>query len=176
MTIIRVCDFSTKELGGGTILDLGVYTIQFASLVFNGERPESIAASGHKNEDGVDMSMSATLSYKNGRTATIATNGAVALPNEAIVCGTKGMIKVPSFWCPTRVELPSGVFESTLPDAKHKFNYINSAGLRYEAAEVRACLKANKRESQKVTHAESLLIAEIEDELRRQIGVVYAVD
>jgi len=167
---------TTKELGGGTILDLGVYTIQFASFVFDGEKPTSITAAGHLNEEGVDMSMSATLLYKNGRMATIMTNAMATLPNEGIIVGTKGIIRVPQFWCPTRVELPSGTFEAPLPEAKLKFNYVNSAGLRYEAAEVRACLKANKRESEIVKHSDSLLIAEIEDELRRQIGVVYEAD
>ena len=174
MFIVNI--FSSKEQGGGTILDLGVYTIQFASFAFDDEKPQSIKASGHLNENGVDMTMSATLLYDNNRVATIATNAFVAMPNEGIIVGTKGTIRVPEFWCPTKCELPSGTFEAPLPEGPCEFNFINSAGLRFEAAEVRACIKAGKKESTKVTHKASLLIAEIEDELRRQIGVVYDVD
>ncbi|XP_012263314.1 trans-1,2-dihydrobenzene-1,2-diol dehydrogenase-like [Athalia rosae] len=166
-----------NELGGGTILDLGVYTIQFASFIYNGDKPTSIKSSGHLNENGIDTSMSATLTYDGGRTATILTHAVVSLPNEAFVIGTKGTLRVPQFWCPTKLVLPSGQERSlTLPEGAHRFNFCNSAGLRYEAAEVRRCLKAGLKESPFVTHEESLAIAMIEDELRRQIGVVYSED
>lgn len=133
-----------KELGGGTILDIGVYCLQFASLVYNNEVPESIKAAGLLNENGIDMSVSASLLYKGNRTATIVTHALVDLPNEAYICGTKGMIKVPNFWCPTKVELPSGIVEVSLPKIKHEINFINSAGLSYEAAEARDCILKGK--------------------------------
>lgn len=106
--------------------------------------PEDIKAAGFVNENGVDMSMSATLLYKGNRTATIMAHALVDLPNEACVCGTKGMIKVSNFWCPTTVELPSGIVNVPLPKLKHEINFINSAGLRYEAAEARACIQKGK--------------------------------
>ncbi|CAL1688862.1 unnamed protein product [Lasius platythorax] len=166
----------TKELGGGTILDLGVYCLQFVCLAYDNEMPESIKASGVLNENGVDMSMSATLLYKGNRTATIVTQALVNLPNEAYICGTKGMIRVPSFWCPTTVDLPSGKLNFPLPPLKQKINFINSAGLSYEAAEARACILKGLIESPKMTHDTSLLLARLEDELRRQLDVVYPQD
>lgn len=63
-----------------------------------------------------------------------------------------------------------------LPEAKQKFNHFNSAGLRYEAEETRKCIRAGKIESENVSHNESLIIARIEDEIRRQIGVKYPED
>ncbi len=83
-----------KELGGGTILDLGVYTINIVEQVFNGEMPEKISAVGNLNADGVDLNCSAVLKFKNGRTATISTHSQIVLPNEAHIVGTKGTIKV----------------------------------------------------------------------------------
>jgi len=83
-----------KALGGGTILDLGVYTINIVEQVFNGEMPEKINAVGNLNADGVDLNISAALKFKNGRTATISTHSVVSLPNEAQIVGTKGIIKV----------------------------------------------------------------------------------
>lgn len=53
---------------------------------------------------------------------------------------------------------------------------MNSCGLRYEADEVRKCIRDDKFESDFVTHNESLLIAHIEDEIRKQLGVVYSMD
>lgn len=63
-----------------------------------------------------------------------------------------------------------------LPEAKLEFNYMNSCGLRYEADETRKCIRAGKTESEHVSHNESIIIARIEDEIRRQIGVKYPED
>lgn len=137
--------YRLKELGGGTILDLGIYCLQFVSLVYGNEMPESIKASGFLNESGVDVSMSATLTYKGNRTATIMTHALTQLPNEAIICGSKDMIKVPdNFWCPTKLLRPSSTVEVSLPELKHETNFTNSAGLSYQADEVRNCLMKGK--------------------------------
>lgn len=63
-----------------------------------------------------------------------------------------------------------------LPAAKYEFNFHNSAGLRYEAEEVRKCIRANQLQSEHVSHNDSLIIAHIETEIRKQIGVVYPED
>lgn len=70
-----------KELGGGTVLDLGVYTIQFAQLIFGGETPV-VTAAGHLGPGGCDLSASMTLTYPSGGTASLATHSEVQLPNE----------------------------------------------------------------------------------------------
>lgn len=67
--------------------------------------------------------------------------------------------------------------EWPLPEPKlGKFNFTNSAGLRYEAQEIRRCIRTGLTECPSVTHADSLSIARIEDEIRRQIGAKFAVD
>lgn len=63
-----------------------------------------------------------------------------------------------------------------LPEAQHAFNFTNSCGLRYEAEEVRKSIRSGQIESEIVPHNESLLIARIEDEIRKQIGVQYPED
>jgi len=166
-----------KEMGGGTILDIGIYNVQFATLIFGTEKPEKIVAGGHLNSDGVDESTSATLVYKNGRTATLVTHGRVRLPNEAHVVGTKGTIKVPMrFWCPTELETPSGIEKFELPSSDKTFNYSNSVGLCYEADEVRKCMQAGRIESSLMTLDESLAMAGIMEDIRKQVGVVYPQD
>lgn len=166
-----------KELGGGTTLDLGVYVLQFAQLVFGPSAPESVVAQGYLNENGVDTSTSVTLKYKGGKTATLNTHSKVKLPNEAYVIGTKGTIKViEPFWCPTTITTPEKTKEFILPTASKPFNFTNSAGLRYEAMEVRRCLRQDLLESPKITHEDSIILAQLEDEIRRQLGVVYDQD
>lgn len=93
-TMHPILIFRTKELGGGTVIDMGTYCCQFASLVFSGLTPEKIIASGHLNSSGADDSSSATIIYPNGKTATLVTHSQVNFPCEALAIGTKGTLKV----------------------------------------------------------------------------------
>ena len=119
-----------------------MYGIQFACLIFDDEMPRTVRAAGCLNEEGVDQSVSTTFLYDGNRTATIVTHSLVDLQNEAYVVGTEGTIKVPNFWCPTTIELPTGKINVSLPETNGEFNFINSVGLSYEAEEVRNCILA----------------------------------
>ncbi|XP_047003509.1 trans-1,2-dihydrobenzene-1,2-diol dehydrogenase-like [Schistocerca americana] len=165
-----------REFGGGSILDLGVYCLQFALFIFGPVHPKEIVAAGELNENGCDRNMACVLKYEGGKTAVLSSNARVTLPNEAYIVGTKGSIKLPSFWCPTSLSTPEKNYDFMLPTASKPFNFNNSAGLRYEAMEVRKCLKEGLLESPKMTHAESLLLAELEDKLRHIIGVKFDQD
>jgi len=167
----------SKEHAGGSVLDIGTYTSQLASLVFGGERPLKILASGHLNEEGVDESSSTTLIYSRGRTATLITHIRIVLPNDAYVVGTKGTIKLANpFWSPTKIETPSGEFEYPLPKTDKKINFWNTQGLAYQCDEVRRCIQNGLLESPVVSHEESVILAEIRESTRRQIGVKYPQD
>lgn len=63
------------KMGGSILLDLGVYTLNFADIVFGGEKPESIHASGHLFGTGVDHTVSVTMLYSNKRTAQLLCTG-----------------------------------------------------------------------------------------------------
>ncbi|XP_076061019.1 trans-1,2-dihydrobenzene-1,2-diol dehydrogenase-like [Oratosquilla oratoria] len=168
---------SKKELGGGAILDLGIYPVQFASLVMGSEKPLAICTGGHLNKNGVDETSSTTLVYSKGRVATVNCSMRCELPNVGIVVGTKGSIEVPyPMWCPTSLTSPSGTFSSPFPKTDQEFNFVNSQGLMYESAEVRRCLQQGLLESPRVPHDETLLIAEILEDMRKQVGVHYEQD
>lgn len=85
---------SAKELGGGTILDLGVYCLQFSQFVLKGLHPEKVIASGHLNKYGTDSDASVILKYPEGKTTVFSTSAVVDLPNEAVVVGEKGILRV----------------------------------------------------------------------------------
>jgi dihydrodiol dehydrogenase / D-xylose 1-dehydrogenase (NADP) len=80
------------------------------------------------------------------------------------------------FWCPTELEIPSGVLKFDLPTTEKEFNYANSVGLCYEADEVRRCIQAGLTESEGMSLDETLVVAEIMEEIRKQLGVVYPQD
>lgn len=75
-------------------------------------------------------------------------------------------------------DIDSNLKEWPLPKTNHAGKYVfhNSAGLRYEAEEMRRCINEGLVECPTVTHEESLIIARIEDEIRRQIGVQFPQD
>lgn len=80
-------------MGGGTVLDLGVYTIQVSQWAFR-EPPKSIKATGELNEEGCDLAMKAELTYPNGGKSFIETSAKSVLDNTATIIGTKGQITV----------------------------------------------------------------------------------
>nr|CAD7457119.1 unnamed protein product [Timema tahoe] len=177
---------SLKELGGGSVLDIGVYVLQLAVLVFGPVIPEKILATGALNKEGVDSSVAAILNYGAGKMAMLSTHTKTTFPNEAIIVGTKGTIKIHSpFWCPTTIETPTKKSEFPVPPCSKTFNHINSSALSYEAQEVRRCLLQGNWhitrmgrliESPKMSHAESLVLAELEDKLRAAVGTRYPQD
>lgn len=82
-----------KSLGGSTILDIGVYLLQFAQYVFKDE-PMKVSAHGELNEDGVDIVDTVVLEYSNGRRAVLNAHAKVRLLNSATVAGVKGRASV----------------------------------------------------------------------------------
>lgn len=88
-------------MGGGSLLDLGIYTIQFCQLVFQKE-PISIKATGTLNDDGIDMEMEAELDYGNNQVGKIKTSFLEHITNSAKIVGTKGIMtvskKMSKFW------------------------------------------------------------------------------
>lgn len=86
-------------------------------------------------------------------------------------------VQLPQFWSPTTlIDIDGSEKNWPLPAAKYDFNFNNSCGLRYEAEEVRKVLRANQTQSEHVTHNESLTIARVQDEIRKQIGVKFPED
>ncbi|XP_061524694.1 trans-1,2-dihydrobenzene-1,2-diol dehydrogenase-like [Phycodurus eques] len=166
-----------KELGAGTTLDLGIYPLQFAIMVYGGEKPESIKATGVCTETGVDETVAVTLKFSKGRMAVITSSSGLELDNDAVIMGTEGKIRIPAhMWCPTSVLVNGKESQYPVPEPYLPLNFLNSTGLRYEAEAVRQCLLKGLKESSVMSHADSLLLAEVEDEVRMQVGVVYSQD
>ncbi|KAM4650883.1 trans-1,2-dihydrobenzene-1,2-diol dehydrogenase-like isoform 1-T1 [Discoglossus pictus] len=166
-----------KELGGGALLDIGCYCIQFALMAFNGEKPESVAAKGFLYETGVDETVTIILQYPEKRQAILTCTIMANLPNQAVISGSKGIIQIPSFmWCPTSIILNGKETKYPLPPTTKSLNFNNSTGLSYEAEHVRQCLLKGLKESPIMSLADSQLLANIMDEVRKQLGVKYSQD
>nr|XP_020648328.1 trans-1,2-dihydrobenzene-1,2-diol dehydrogenase-like [Pogona vitticeps] len=166
-----------KELGGGALLDIGLYCVQLACMVFPGEKPESILASGFLYKTGVDKMASVILNYSGQRQAVLTYTMAATLPNRAVICSTEGLIEIPGcFWCPTELVVNGQKEEFPLPSTSQKLNFGRTIGLSYEAEHVRQCLLQGLKESPIMSHTDSELVHSILDEVRRQLGVSLAQD
>ncbi|MGV2940546.1 Gfo/Idh/MocA family protein [Mesobacillus sp. LC4] len=154
-------------LGGGALLDVGIYPVTFASMIF-GTKPDKILSTAHIGETGVDEQFSILMSYPDGKTATL--NGAfrVDLTNEAYILGTEGHIRIPSFH-----SAKSAFLYKNGEEAEAFNDDRQSAGYAFEIEEVGRCLNQGLLESPVVPLDESLEIMKLMDEIRGQWGLKY---
>ncbi|EDO34340.1 predicted protein [Nematostella vectensis] len=175
MSVQRVLD---PNLGGGALLDVGIYCLTLIDMVYGGEMPESICASGAKTKSGVDKTVCVSMKYSNGRMAQFTASIDVPLPNTGLISGTKGSINICSpFWSSEKIMFSDGSVEDyLLPPSVMPLNFKNSTGMRYEIEGVRECLLAHQAQSLVIPHSTTERILGYMDEIRKQIGVVFPKD
>jgi predicted dehydrogenase len=159
---------ASPHLAGGSLLDLGVYPLSFASMVLGPF--DSVSATGHLTDEGVDAQVAVTVTRDGERLGLVASSMVTKTPTTAAVMGRSARLEIRgSFYSPQPVRLltPRGEqLDSYEPD-------VREHGFRYEAAEVARCLSEGALESPLLPHAETLAVMEAMDEVRRQVGVRY---
>jgi len=159
------------DLGGGSLLDVGVYVISFASMIYHKSPVETVGVS-HIGDWGSDEQGIAILKYSNGEIADLSFALRTAAVNEAYVFGTEGYIKIEDvFAVPTRASLVINKLEAEVLEEPIICNALN-----YEAEEVMRCLKAGLKESPLMPLDESIQIMEIMDNIRKPWGLFYSND
>jgi predicted dehydrogenase len=103
-----------RELGGGGLMDVGCYCINFSRFVA-GEEPREVHASAHMHERGVDDLVVATLKFPSGVVASFTCGMSVHADNTAYVCGSDGYIEVPVPWKPPSQQAAYTIARSTPP-------------------------------------------------------------
>jgi predicted dehydrogenase len=155
-----------RELGGGALLDLGVYPVQLCSLVLG--PPDRIVAQGAVGNAGVDEQVAAVLHGPGGKLGLVSASIRVGTACTARISGTEGWIDLPAFMhCPNSitVQSPSGRDEI---DASYDGN-----GLRFQVEEVHRCLAAGLTESPVMSLDESIGLATTLDAIGASIGTGY---
>jgi predicted dehydrogenase len=160
-------------LGGGTLLDIGIYNVFIALSVMG--KPDEIEASMTPAYTGVDEQCAITFNYKNGGMAQLFSTFSSNLATEADINGTKGRIRLTSrFYEPsTQVEYYPGRVDSKtiLP-----FDKDPGWGYHYEIRHVHECLRQRLTESPVMTFSDSLLMMNTLDEIRAKAGIKYPAD
>lgn len=152
---------------GGALLDVGIYPVSFASLVF-GRQPERIDSIAHIGETGVDEHNAMLFAYPDGKTATLQSAVQLQLVNDCHISGTRGNIRIPLFWMARSAELETENGET------ERFAYNGDRiGYAFEAEEAGRCLREGLTESPDMPLDETLAIMRTMDALRRQWGLRY---
>jgi predicted dehydrogenase len=153
------------ELGGGALLDLGVYVVSFASMVLG--PPDRIVAMADPAFTGVDAQTSMVFGYVGGAQAVLTCTLRADSPTRASIVGTDARIEVEgNFYAPTAVTLVPRSGRPTRLQPTHRGH-----GLRHQADEVARCLAAGLLESSVMPLAESITIIETMDRVRAQAAI-----
>ena len=165
-------------LGGGALLDMGIYALTFAHL-FLGE-PAQVAATAALSPAGADLNLALSLGYGNGAVASLTSTMTAWSPRTASVATDRGRIDLPApFHHPTTVTWTPQDADPDLglpsePQQVHE-DLIGS-GLAHEALEVVRCLRTGEVESPLVPLDETVELMALMDRIRAEIGVRYAAD
>lgn len=158
------------DLGGGALLDIGVYIVSFASFII-GQQPTKIEGGAAMGETGVDEQAVMAFGYEDGgQVAALTCAIRARTPHEATIIGTDGWIRLPSFWCGTKAIITRGNNEEII-----ELPYDGN-GYNYEAEEVARCVREGKTESGIMPLDETLSVMNTLDRIRVHWDFKYPMD
>jgi predicted dehydrogenase len=157
------------DLGGGALLDLGIYPVSFAWDVLG--KPTSVTAiSTAAASTGVDRQTAILLGYPDGQQAVLHTALDTLGPNRATVIGTLGRIEIDSVWyTPTSFT----VYDEEGTVVEQYDQPVISRGMQFEAIALERIVASGALEAAELPPSETVAIMETLDEIRRQIGLSY---
>ena len=162
--IPRVID---PALGGGALLDLGVYPVSFAHLVLG--TPTKITASAIMSNHGVDAQTSAIFDYASGAQAIINATMIAQTPCRAVISGLWGRLEIDrTFYSPTNMRVV--LFDGTL--TQYPSTYLGQ-GLREQAVEMARVVAAGELESPLMPWDQTIAVMKTMDEIRQQISLRF---
>ncbi len=158
-------------LAGGCLLDLSVYTLNFASMVF-GDDIKRFSASCVMTDTGVDGQDSIMVEYKDGRMANLFTTMYTLTNRMGLICGTEGFIEVQNINNPEEIRVYSP--DRTGPALMKTLKVPEQiSGYEYEVLASMKAIGEGRTECPEMPHAETIQIMCQMDEIRRQLGIVY---
>lgn len=155
------------DLAGGALLDLGVYCVALASMIFG--KPNAISSTVKIADTGVDERSTVVFEYDHGKTAILFQALDLKTPNEALIVGTDGSIKIHSVWMSgsTYTIKENNGSENTFHVDTHENGFV------YQIMAVHESLEAGQTQCDKMCLDETLAIAETMDALRSQWHLKY---
>ena len=158
-----------KENGGGSLLDVGVYALNFSQWYLGNDIEEINAQSAVYN--GVDSHTCALIKYKSGAIADLSSAILLRKPNEGFVYGTKGYAYLKRFYAPQEIELCFNDGTNEKISVPYKGN-----GFEEQIMHVCECVEKGFTKSPVVTPEQTLFITKQMDEIRKMTGIIYPQD
>lgn len=158
------------DLGGGSLLDVGIYPISMASFIY-GKQPETIRSSVRFGPTGVDEQAAMIFMYGGGQMAVLSSAVTLWTQRETIIFGTGGFIHIYGPWHQLRrvcVNVDGNEMIEEFPRI--------GRGYAYQALELMSCLNAGKTESEIMSLDETLAIMETMDAIRKQWNFKYPME
>ena len=156
-----------SELGGGALLDVGIYNIGFAKLMYNAD-PIDIKTKCILNEFGTDSFGSVLAEYPNGKFASLTSAIGIKMKTEAEIYGTKGRIYFPDHQKAEHMRVILNDGTHTDYDAPFEIN-----GFEYQIYECCDCIGRGLTESPDYTHRQSIQVAKTLDAVREKWGMSF---
>ena len=192
--------FFDPKLGGGALLDRGVYGVSLAHWFFGA--PATVRAVASLSDTGVDEQTAAVLGWADGRMAVVTSSLVARTQSTAMLIGTTGSLTLAEpFYDPPSVRLARFSTDSAASSRASQLAHLAASsvaaaatsvaanarrvrgatrggthGYRYEAIEAMRCLRAGMRESETMPLDETIQIMETMDAIRAQCGVVYPTE
>jgi predicted dehydrogenase len=157
------------RLGGGALLDVGIYPVQLCALVLG--KPDRVSADGVIGSTGVDEQVAAVLHHPAGALGVVKAAIRVQMPCTARVSGTKGSIELPAL-----AHRPDSLVVTTPEGVTHIDAPAEGGGWHYQVKHVHECLADGLVESPVMPLTESVSIMQTLDRIRAQIGIRYPDD
>lgn len=158
---------ASPSLGGGALLDLGVYLLNFARMYFGTDIARTVSCC-QMGETGVDTQESISLVYRDGKMANLLCGILNRIDRQATIGGTEGFLKVDNVNNPTRIEVYRNF---DLVDTYTKPADIT--GYEHQVLEARRCIEEGSVETPYMPHSEIIAIMRQMDELRTEWGMKF---
>jgi len=156
------------ELGGGALLDLGIYPISFVWDILG--KPEQISAMARFKATGADAEVATVFRHANNAISTTLSTSDNPGTNTAMILGSKARIEIATVWYePTSfrvLDVDDKVIETF-------DGHVEGRGMQFQAAEVERLVTAGELSSKIMPAAQSVAIMETLDTIRQQIGLKY---
>ena len=157
------------KLGGGALLDIGIYPLNFALMARNNVNVKALTGVCTKAETGVDLQDSMVICFEDGSIATIFADAEITSDRRGYIYGTKGYIEVENINNPEVIRVydnSRNPFMNTEIIIKKDYN-----GYEYELIEAKKCIEEGKIESEMMSHNETLRVMRFMDAFRASWGV-----
>ncbi len=153
------------ELAGGALLDLGIYLVHLATMIF-GTEVDRIISAATMTETGVDGRNSITLIFKNGKMAAMHSSMMAILDRKAVIFGTEGYLEIQNLNNPEKLT----VYDRNYQETAVYYPPEQITGYEYELLACKEAIEKGYNECKEIPHVQTIRVMEILDEIRDQWG------